>query len=372
MVDESGELLGGVIMSKTAVSASMNTELAMCSNECTRKSIQRKGFAMTRRSSFAVLAVVVLLVCSGVTFAGQKVVEGFAWKDTKGQYMDLTLGGKKVARFMYGYDESSEQRRFETYKPLLHVYGADGQRLTNGPDGESEYPMKGIQYPHHRAIFIGWNKLTHGGKSYDLWHMKGVEQVHQKFIEATAGSNSVTLKSLIHWRDSEDKPVIVEEREMTISCPGGAGEVIVDFITELKAVRGDVFLGGDPEHAGFQYRAHDDVGKGAAEKKATYLFHKDGIDPKKDTDLPWVAMSYGLGEKRYSVLHMSHPANPGASKYSAYRDYGRFGIFFTKEIPAGQTLKLKYRIWVAEGQMPERDALAAMHAGFVKGSGGGR
>ena len=108
--------------------------------------------------------------------------ETFSWKDTEGQYLDLLFDGRRVTRYMYAYDTSTPQRVFETYKPLHHVFDAQGKNLlTNGPDGEHEYTKK-IKYPHHRGIFVGWNRLEFGGQRYDLWHMPGVAQVHQKFL----------------------------------------------------------------------------------------------------------------------------------------------------------------------------------------------
>jgi hypothetical protein len=62
---------------------------------------------------------------------------------------------------------------------------------------------------------------------------------------------------------------------------------------------------------------------------------------------------------------MNHPDNPKQTLYSAYRDYGRFGAFFKKEIGAGETLTLRYRIWVVEGEMPERQELASRYSAFV-------
>ena len=102
--------------------------------------------------------------------------------------------------------------------------------------------------------------------------------------------------------------------------------------------------------------------------KATYLFHKEGIDAHKDKDLPWAAMSYGLNGKRYSVLYMDHPDNPRPVIYSAYRDYGRFGAFFKKKIGAGETLMLRYRILVVESEMPKRGELAKKYSEFVDGA----
>ncbi len=270
----------------------------------------------------------------------------FSWKDKAGRWLDLERGGRPVTRFMYEYDESTNQRRFETYKPFLHVYGINGQRLTNGPDGESPYIAKDILYPHHRGIFIGWNKLSCGGKQYDLWHMPNVEQVCQEVTGLAAGPVLARSKAVVVWRDAEDKPIIAEDRITTVYRQDDPIWTLIDVVSKLKAVGGDVKLNGDPEHAGFQYRASDAVAKGPKEGKAQYLFHKDGIDAHKDQELPWVGLSYKLGINRYSVLHMDHADNPGPNKYSAYRDYGRFGVFFVTDIPAGETLVLKYRIWV--------------------------
>ncbi|MFC1637182.1 DUF6807 family protein [Planctomycetota bacterium] len=290
----------------------------------------------------------------------------FSWQDQPGQHLDLLFDGRKVTRYMYAHDTSNTQRTFETYKPFHHVYDASGNLLTNGPDGVNPYLKDKIRYPHHRGIFIGWNRLTFGGQRYDLWHMPQGHQVHQEFLEQIAGPVLARSTALIHWNDKNGEPMLAERRQTTVFRQGDPTVLLLDFHTELKAVRGDVFLNGDPEHAGFQYRPHDAVAKGDQEVKAKYLFHKDGIDPKKDRDLPWVGMSYGLSSGRYSVLHMNHPNNPKTTLYSAYRDYGRFGAFFTKELGDGETLALNYRIWVGKGEMPARQDLANRHSVFVE------
>jgi len=308
-----------------------------------------------------------LLAAAIICGPGVARAEEFSWKDTEGQYLDLLFGGRKVTRYMYAYDTSTPQRVFETYKPLHHVFDPGGNLLTNGPDGENPYPKDKIRYPHHRGIFIGWNRLTFEGNQYDLWHMKDVQQVHREFLELSAGPTKASSTALIHWNDKEGKPIIAEKRRTTVYRQSSPTILFMDFETELTAVRGDVLLNGDPEHAGFQYRAHNDVAAGGQDVKAKYLFHQDGIDPRKDQDLPWVAMSYGLGDRSYSVQHMNHPDNPKPAIYSAYRDYGRFGAFFKETIKAGETLKLSYRIWVGQGKMPEREELAKRYSVFVNG-----
>ena len=296
--------------------------------------------------------------------------ETFSWKDTEGEYLDLLFDGRKVTRYMYALDRSTKQRVLETYKTFLHVFDAAGENLlTNGPDGLHPYMTDKILYPHHRGIFIGWNKLEFGGKRYDFWHMgeQGRVQKAERFLELTAGPVLARSNSLVHWDNKDGQTIIAEQRKTTVFRQSEPTVLLLEFLTELKAVNGDVLLDGDPEHAGFQYRPHDDVAKGGKDVKATYLFHKEGIDPKKDKDLPWAAMSYGLNGKRYSVLYMDCPDNPRPVIYSAYRDYGRFGAFFKKQINDGDTLKLKYRIWITEGPMPERIKLAKKYSEFVDG-----
>lgn len=293
--------------------------------------------------------------------------ETFRWQDNKGVYLDLLFDGRKATRYMYAYDTSTAQRSFETYKPFHHVFDAQGEHLlTNGPDGMNPYLKDKILYPHHRGIFIGWSRLQFGGRSYGFWGMGGgVTQRHVKFLELAAGPVLARSKALIHWNDKDGEPIIAEERQTTVFRQSGPTILLLDFRTELKAVRGEVLLNGDPEHAGVQYRAHNDVAAGGKEFKATYLFHKENINPREDKDLPWAAMSYGLNRRRYSVLYMNHPDNPKETVYSAYRDYGRFGAFFKDTIDSGETLTLRYRIWVAEEQMPERQVCAGKYSAFV-------
>ena len=295
--------------------------------------------------------------------------EVFSWKGRNAEYLDLLFDGRRVTRYVYAYDTSNPQRIFETYKPFLHVFDAEGKNLlTNGPDGIGPYSKDKIRYPHHRGIFIGWTKLEFAGNTYGFWGMGGgVVQRHGKFLERTTGPVLARSRALIHWSDKDGKPIIAERRQTTVFRQSDPTILLLDFQTELKAVRGEVFLNGDPEHGGFQYRAHNDVAAGDGEVKATYLFHKDDIDAHKDKDLPWAAMSYGLNGRRYCVQHMSHPGNPKSTFYSAYRDYGRFGAFFKQKIDACETLTLRYRIWIGEGKMRRRRELANRYSAFAQG-----
>lgn len=283
--------------------------------------------------------------------------KAFRWTDEPGDHQDLLFHGRKVIRYMYAFDPSTPERLHETYKPYHHVFDRDGEHLiTKGPGG---------LYTHHRGIFVGWNRLTFEGKEYDFWHMKGVVQKHERFLEQTPGPVAARSRYLIHWNYKENDPVIVEEREITVYRQPDPTIALVDFQMKLKAPRGDVLLQGDPEHAGFQYRLHNDIAEGDPKVKAKYLFHEDGVDPQDNVGLPWAAMTCVLNDKQYFVQHMNHPVNPEPT-YSAYRDYGRFGAFLTFGIKEGEVMTIRYRIHVAEGDAPPRISLNRKYSAFVQ------
>ncbi len=289
------------------------------------------------RFVFRVAALAVL----GVTPAAA-AEQGFAFRDQPGQYLDVTFDGKTVARYMMAYDPEQLQ---DTYKPYLHVMDVEGsQPITKGPGG---------QYTHHRGIFIGFNRLAVDGKSYDLWHMSGGPQVHQKFLDQEAGADQARFTSLVHWNTKDGQTLIEEQRTFVFHAVPAPALLSVEVTSILKAVAGDTLLGGDPEHAGIQYRPANEVDR----KQTRYLFPAEGNDPRKDKDLPWAGETYVLDGKTYSVVQFNHPDNPQGSVWSAYRDYGRFGVFPKVEVGKGQTVSFKYRFCVKTGDLPDREQI---------------
>ena len=289
------------------------------------------------RASLVLLAAVACLLSQCALAA-----DGFSIDDKPGDHLDVLLDGKIVARYMDAHDVSTPARRTETYKVYLQVYDAQGKApITQGADGKL--------FPHHRGIFMGWDHIGVNGKTYDRWHMKGGDMVHQKFTEQKAGPDSATFTSLIHWDgDTADKPIIIEERTLTFHRGPAPVRLVIDFVTKLKSADGTTMtLDGTVEHAGVHFRPHGDIDA----KQTSYLFPKENADAHKDLDLPWIAEDYTLHGKQYSIAELNHPENPRGTKISAYRDYGRFGYFPRTEIKSGETLTLKYRFLIAEGEM---------------------
>lgn len=309
------------------------------------------------------------LVCGLVTAASlisssfaDQPGQGLTVVDHAGHHADIVRAdGKPILRYVYVRDTSSKERDFDTAKVFAHVLAPDGQAtLTNGPEGKT--------FPHHRGIFIGWNKVLHDGQSHDLWHVRDTVQRHVSLQSASQSSSSqgvtdasAQIVARIDWVGKNGQTLLEETRTHQVITSKDA-YVVIDLTSELTAVAGDLELNGDPEHAGIQFRPAQEV---ADNKSAKYTFHAEGVDPTKQLDLPWVACTFTIGDAQWTVQHISHPSNPTGARWSAYRDYGRFGPFPVIKIGKGETQTLKFRFRITGGEVPSVEELATAAADFA-------
>ena len=168
-------------------------------------------------------------------------------------------------KFIYeNVDDSTPERRYATMKAFHHVYTPDGGRLmTKGPNDGSFAKLKNYGlFPHHRGLFFGFNKISYekDGKPMqaDVWHCnKGESQTHEKTIASSVGPVFGRHTNVIYWRGQDGEPFAHEIREMT--AYDIAGTTLIEFKSSLDSVVGTLQLRGDPQHAGFQFRASQDV-----------------------------------------------------------------------------------------------------------------
>jgi hypothetical protein len=237
-------------------------------------------------------------------------------------------------------NEWDPKRRDETFKPYTHVFDFDGKEpITKGPGGD---------FTHHRGLFIGWNKTYLGDKSYDFWHCKNVIRRHVKYLadEEKAGADSATMVSLTEWPAPDEKIVVRETQTLTASKPAD-GRLQLDATFKLEAPSGPVRLEGDVQHAGFHFRAVQEVFK--RQKETVYILPEGAVKAKGDVyeQCNWVVCQFNIGEKRYAVAHFNHPDNAKPVQYST-RAYGRFGAYSKTAIAADRPLTLRYRVIVTD------------------------
>lgn len=291
-----------------------------------------------------------------------KVGDHFSWHDTKGEFTELRYGSSAVLRYMYkALDESDKDKRDQTFKVYHHLFDPSGKTIvTKGPGG---------QYTHHRGLFYGFKCYYGDKKMADTWHCPpGTHLAHEKILSSEAGPVLGRHRVLIGWHGPGKERFAEEERELTVyKVPGGQ---LVEFASKLTSKVGALKVGGDPQHAGFHFRADNEVS--AKTNKQTYYLRPDGKDKpgatrnwpnnKDHVNLPWNAMSFVLGEKRFTAAYLDRPSNPKEARFSE-RDYGRFGSYFEVEVNE-KPLVVDYRLWLQEGEMTG-DQVGAFSANFV-------
>jgi hypothetical protein len=308
-----------------------------------------------------------------------KAGAGFKWQTKEGEYAELSYDGVPVLRYVdKAYDNSSTANRDKTYKVFHHLYDPAGKRfITNGGDTNDPQPKnpKDVLYPHHRGLMYAYNIITVPGKKpFDTWHAKpgDTHQSHEGFLVTEAGSILGRHRVAVDWHGPQKEVVAKEEREITLyKLKGGT---LVEFASRLKTVVGPVKLTGDPQHSGFQFRAHNDVHEQKMDKQ-TYYLRPDGKGPLGDTrnwepktkqgpiNLPWDAGSFIIDGKRYTVAYLNHPNNPGESRWSE-RDYGRFGCYFEYDLTPERPLEVNYQVWLQDGEMTGQQ-VTALYEAFV-------
>lgn len=296
----------------------------------------------------------------------------FAWKtDEAAGTSDLTYDGKPVLRYMFAYDTSTPEKTTETFKVFHHVFGmGEGKPLlTNGAGG---------LFPHHRGMYVGWNKTSWEGGVGDFWHCtNGTHQRHVKFVKQDADAKHGEMTSIIHWNAADGKPVIVETRTVSVKpylVDQGKYGWQIDWTSKLESQRGEIALDGDRQHAGFQFRAANSV---AEKNSATYIrpanfpdqpaaFEVDDrSDPDKHADLGWLAMQIPMEGQTYTVGYLEDPSLPKPSRYSE-RPYGRFGAFFKTTLKPDAPLTLRYRVIVTTEDKSTRETWQKRYDEFVK------
>lgn len=270
----------------------------------------------------------------------------FSWIETKGTHIDLFHEDLKIARYVY--ERMIPEDRERTYKPFYHLYDSNGDKfVTKGPGG---------RYTHHRGIYFGFSKcsaLDSKGKAVnvDTWHCKRGYQTHEKILIQTATQSKAQLQSEIAWRVDDGTIFLTEKRKLSFQFDN-QGRLQIDFDSTLSTSQPEVKLDGDPQHAGFQFRASNEVAESNA-KQTFYVRPNEGKDEKgntknwpqnKDmTNLAWKVQSIVVGGQRYYTAYLDHPDNPKPSFYSE-RDYGRFGSYFKASVTPDLPLSIKYRL----------------------------
>ena len=275
----------------------------------------------------------------------------------------VEIGGQLFTE--YHYDDAPRVY----YWPLM---GPGGVKMTRS------YPMENAEneerdHLHHRSLWF-----SHGSvNGMDFWtedperkrtgkNAPGTIK-HVKILAKENGAKFGVLQTEQKWM-APDGTVPLRSVQTLRVYNGPSTERMFDFEIALTARDRDVVF-GDTKEGTFAMRIAESMRlvqpKGKAEGRGSIVNSEGAKDAKAwGQSANWVAMSGPIGEKSYTITFLSHPSNLRAPQRWHARDYGLFAVNpfcehdMNKSQPkgtgnytlkAGETLTLKYRIAITEG-----------------------
>lgn len=255
---------------------------------------------------------------------------------------DLYVNGKLAAHYEHPVHDPAHH--LDTCKPYHHIYAPDGRQLSKGLGG---------MFEHHRGMFLGWNQITAGKDTWDVWHCRKGEVMRHEGYGAAAdlGLTGDWQVAKITWRDGKDNVLVREQRAMKADA-AGTGATRLDVVIELAA-EVPLTFGSDAQHSGHQFRALQQFAEKDA-MPARYVRPATAKPLPEDvwTDCDWLAQILPFADGAVTILRMEHEGNP-APVLSSTRPYGRFGTTFAIALSPGKPLRLHYTYLVVLGELNE-------------------
>ncbi len=264
----------------------------------------------------------------------------FSFRETA-ERVELTEGGRPVLVYNYGMvlkEGVPESRRRSSY--VHPLWAPDGTVVTD------DFPR---DHYHHRGIFWSWPVVRVGGRTYDLWTIRGI---HQKFVRwkaREAGAETARLAVENGWF-VEDRQVVREEVEILVHRTAGPARQ-VEFALAFEALREPVEIAGEQldrkGYGGFSVRF--------APRTGTRIVTEGGVETR-DTDMArhrWAQLE-ALYEGRPATLRIEiDPQNPGFPNGWCLRHYGFLGVNYPglemHTLVPGKPLRMRYRVTVSAG-----------------------
>lgn len=260
--------------------------------------------------------------------------------------------------------------------PTRHVYfypliGPHGINMTRSWPMDPGVAGEETDHPHHRSLWF-----SHGAvNGVDFWAETGKagKIQHAGFAEVKSGKDDGVIISSNRWVAPDNTVVCTDERVFRVyNRP--ANERLVDFEVTIKAPANRDVLFGDTKEGTMAIRVNEQmrVTRGKKEPGTGHIVLSTGV--RDDAPLSKGAQTWGkraewcdywgtVDGKQVGIAIFNHPSNPVHPTYWHVRDYGLFaanpfGIHdFEKKppgtgnlnIPAGQSVTFKYRIYIHEG-----------------------
>jgi len=222
----------------------------------------------------------------------------------------------------------------------------------NGPASGKPITTETSQpYPHHHSLFFGCDRVN-GGNYWQEGNERGQIVSQGPKILKSSGDDRAVFTDKCLWQRPGGKPIILDNRKITITAPG-ENLRLIDFEISLEALTDVIILKSN--HALFSARVVPEL----SVKSGGTLVNAEGKSGEKGTwgvNSAWCDYFGTRGGVTEGLAIFQHPKNRWFPSRWFTRDYGFFSPTPMNwlengklELPKGKKLTLRYRVVVHNG-----------------------
>ena len=268
--------------------------------------------------------------------------------------LDIRVQGELFTSYYFGS---------RWHRPYFHpVMGPYGDPVTRGFPMVKDAPGETNDHPHHRGLYTAYGEVN----GVDNWsEADGCgHTVHREFAVVASGPVYGRAVALSDWVSPDrSKVLLTERREMRIY--NVAPSRLLDIDLTLTAAEEDVLFGDTKEGGLISLRVASsmDVPRGGRLENSNGGVGEDEVWGKRAA---WCDYSGPVNGKTVGVAVFDHPESFRHPTYWHARDYGLmttnpFAVStFEGEgpsgeylLPAGESLRFRYRIYIHKGDATE-------------------
>lgn len=318
---------------------------------------------MTRAISLSAVVTLILSLPLVGRVAAQppadaKVKDAFRFAPVDDRSLGLYEGDRPVLVYNHGVLlKKGVPASFARSSYVHPIYGPDGEVLTD------DFPA---DHYHHRGLFWAWPHVKIGGKEYDNWALKpGLSTRFEKWLDRTASAEKAVIGVQNGWYVGPKR--VLDEQVWLLVHPAAQGTRSIDVELRLTPIEPVTLSGAEGKSYGG-------------------LTLRFGPAPQKQTEITVSSGRAGddlyINRQPWADLTRHWPGRPGPSGATIFvakdhpdypptwltRHYGCLCIGWPgvepKTLPAGETVVLRYRVWVHRGE-PDAAEIGRAYADYL-------
>ncbi len=271
---------------------------------------------------------------------------------SSGQPM-VTEGGRPVLR--YNFQTLSPGDILSSISEANRIYArprSDYIHPLYGPDGEELTKDWSLDHPHHRGIYWAWPEVDFRGERGDLHALQRVFARPDGECRLQSGSVYAQVEAQSRWMWEDRIPIVRERAVIRVYRATPQGRCI-DLTLQFTALE-EVALArrGTDSYGGLNIRL-------SAAQEQQIQFHTDppGVHPRKA--FATLRGRFPGGGQITALTILQHRANPDyPGEWVQYPKLNWFQPTFPASgtrwtLKKGQTLTLRYRLWIARGSQAD-------------------